>query len=84
MIFDAAEVARTTRQSLEQNTGFLARLGRSDDAVARHLEAAEHGHSFLVIYAPGDLEAERAMNVVRRVPFGFAHQYHRLAIQVLK
>jgi hypothetical protein len=32
-------------------------------------------------YAPGDLESSRAMNVVRRVPFVFAHRYHRLAIE---
>lgn len=49
-----------------------------------HLEAARQGDTFLLIYAPGDLESERAMNVVRRVPFEFAHRYHRFAIQVLK
>ena len=45
--------------------------------------AARQGNTFLLIYAPSDLEAERAMNVVHRVPFNFAHRYHRLAIQVL-
>jgi hypothetical protein len=84
LLFSAEEVSRNAKQNLEQNTGFLARLGKSDEAVRAHLRAAEKGSTFLVIYAPGDLEAERAMNVVRRVPFDFAHQYHRLAIQVLK
>ncbi len=82
--FGAESVARTARRNLEQNTGFLATLGRSDEAVAAHLDAAEKGRTFLVIYAPGDLETERAMNVVRRVPFDFVHRYHRFAIQVLK
>lgn len=84
LLFRAEEVARTAKRNLEENTGFLARLGKSDEAVSAHLAAAEKGRSFLVIYAPGDLEAERAMNVVRRVHFDFAHRYHRLAIQVLK
>lgn len=83
-LFDAEEVARHTRHNLEENKGFLAVLGRSDDAVAAHLAAAERGATFLVIYAPGDLDTERAMNVVRRVPFEFVHRYHRLAIEVLK
>ena len=47
------------------------------------MEAARRGSTFLVIYAPGDLESERAMNVVRRAPFEFAQRYHRLAIQDL-
>jgi hypothetical protein len=84
LLFPAAEVARTAKRNLEEETGFLARLGKSDEAVAAHLAAAEKGSTFLVVYAPADLEAERAMNVVRRVPFDFAHRYHRLAIQVLK
>ncbi len=31
-----------------------------------------------------DAERVRAMNVVRRLPLKFAHQYHRLAIEVLE
>jgi len=84
LLATAEEVAEGARRNLEDHTGFLARLGKSDEALARHLEAAKHGATFLLIYAPGDLESERAMNVVRRVPFEFAHRYHRLAIQVLK
>jgi hypothetical protein len=78
------QVEQMAKQSLSENNGFLARLGKSDEAVRRHLQAAEKGATFLLIYAPGDLDAERAMNVVRRVPFKFAHQYHRLAIEVLQ
>jgi hypothetical protein len=82
-LFSAVGVARDTQQNLERNTGPLARLGKSDEAVAKHLEAAKRGSTFLVIYAPGDLESERAMTVVRRVPIELAHRYHRMAIQVL-
>jgi hypothetical protein len=83
-LFSAESVARNARRNLDENTGFLATLGRSDEAVTAHLDAAEKGSTFLVIYAPGDLESERAMTVVRRVPFDFVHRYHRFAIQVLK
>ena len=38
----------------------------------------------LLIHAPGELETSRAMNVVRRVGFSFAHGYHRLAIEEMK
>jgi hypothetical protein len=83
-LFSAESVARNARRNLDENTGFLATLGRSDEAVTAHLDAAEKGSTFLVIYAPGDLESERAMTVVRRVAFDFVHRYHRFAIQVLK
>jgi hypothetical protein len=84
LLATAEEVAEGARRNLEDHAGFLARLGKSDEAVGKHLEAAKHGATFLLIYAPGDTESERAMNVVRRVPFEFAHRYHRFAIQTLK
>lgn len=83
-LFTAEQVARSAARNLEENKGMLARLGRSDEAVQAHLKAAREGCTFLVVYAPGDLELERAMNVVRRVPFELAHHYHRFAIHVLK
>jgi 20S proteasome alpha/beta subunit len=84
LFYSAAEVADSASRNLEQHTSFLATLGSSDEAVRKHLDAAREGANFLLIYAPGDVEAERAMNVVRRVPFAFAHRYHRLAIEELK
>jgi hypothetical protein len=80
-LYSASEVADAAAHDLETHTGFLARLGRSDEAVQRHLDAAREGATFLLIYAPGDIDSARAMNVVRRVPFVFAHRYHRLAIE---
>jgi len=83
LLYTAADVSQMATENLEQNTGFLATLGRSDEAVRKHLNAAEKGASFLLIYAPGSVEAARAMNVIRRVPFTFVHRYHRLAIEDL-
>lgn len=83
-LFPAEEVAEAAARNLDDNRGFLARLGKSDEAVRIHLDAARKGAAFLLIYAPGDTEAERAMNVIRRVSFTFVHRYHRLAIQDMK
>ncbi len=81
VFYGAAEVAAATQRNLNENTGFFARLGRSDDIVRIHLAAAKKGAAFLLIYAPGELEATRAMAVIRRVKFAFVHRYHRLAIE---
>jgi hypothetical protein len=78
------EAAEGATRNLADHAGFLARLGTSDDTLREHLEAARQGDTFLLIYAPTDLEADRAMNVVRRVPFHFAHRYRRFAIQDLQ
>jgi hypothetical protein len=83
-LYTCAQVAVATERNLEDHSGFLARLGKSDQAVKIHLDAAKHGATFLLIYAPGDTDATRAMNVIRRVPFKFVHRYHRLAIEEMK
>lgn len=83
LLYTAAEVSEMAAENLE-NSGFLATLGRSDEAVRKHLTAAEKGASFLLIYAPSSVETGRAMNVIRRVPFTFVHRYHRLVIEELE
>ena len=82
--FTSKEVKELTRKNLDQNQGFIARYGWADEAIQIHLESAKEGSSFLVIYAPDQLSSDRAMNVIHRVSFEFAHRYHRLAIEVLK
>lgn len=83
-LFTSSQVAAAAERNLERNTGWLARLGRSDEYVRKHLESAQDGASFLLIYAPGDTDADRAMNVIRRVPFEFVHRYRRLVIEKLQ
>jgi hypothetical protein len=84
VVYRSDEVVATASQNLAYNTGWLARLGTSDDAVRHHLESAKEGATFVLIYAPDDIEVARAMNVVRRVPFEFAHRYRRFAIEEMK
>lgn len=83
LLFTAEEVAGMADENLERNQGFLARLGASDKAVKKHLEEANKGAAFLLIYAPNDIDVERVMNVLHRTQFVFAHRYHRLAIEEL-
>lgn len=83
-IYTDEEIAAAAERNLADNPGFLARLGKSDEAVQAHLDAAKQGAAFMMIYAPGDTDVARAMNVIRRVPFEFVHRYHRLAIEILK
>jgi hypothetical protein len=84
LLYRSDEVANATQQDLEQHSSWLSQLGQSDDALRVHLASAKRGSSFLLIYAPSDTDAARAMNVIRRVPFEFVHRYHRLAIEELK
>jgi hypothetical protein len=83
-VYASEEVAAAAERNLAGNKGFLARLGWSDEAVKIHLESARQGSAFLLIYAPHDTDVARAMNVIRRVPFEFAHRYQRFTIEELK
>jgi hypothetical protein len=82
VFFSCKEVKEAAKENLDQGH-FLPRLGETDKIIERHLEAAKEGSSFLVIYAPDKVSSDRAMNVIRRVPFDFVHRYHRLAIEEL-
>ena len=84
VLYRAGEVVDAAKQNLDRHDSWLSRLGSSDDAVRVHLASARKGASFLLVYAPGDIEAARAMNVIRRVPFVFVHRYHRMAIEEMK
>ena len=77
------EVAAAAQGNLDEHTGFFARLGWSSKAVQIHLDAALDGAAFLMIFAPGDTDVSRAMTVIRRVPFEFAHRDDSLAIEDL-
>lgn len=83
-LYTSDEMADSAQRNLAEHTSWLARLGSSDEAVQRHLDAANQGASFLLIYAPGDTDAARAMTAIRRVPFEFVHRYHRLAIETME
>ena len=79
-----AEVSAMASTNLAEHTGWLARLGKSDEILQLQLDAANQGATFLHIFVPTDSEAKRAMNVVRRVPFELAHRYGQFTIEDMK
>jgi hypothetical protein len=83
MLVTAKDVIPAAQEQLE-GADWLARLGKADEMVEKHLQAAQGGSAFVIVYAPTDQEAERVMNVVRRSPFQFAHRYRRFAIETMK
>jgi hypothetical protein len=83
VFFSCKEVMEAAEKNRDQGN-FLPRFGAADKVIELHLGAAKEGGSFLVIYAPDKLTSDRAMNIIRRVPFEFAHRYHRLAVQGFK
>lgn len=80
--FEPPSAARSLRRNLDK-AGLLAGLGTSKETLRRQLKLAEGGCHFLLAYAPTRAEADRVMNVVRRVPYRLAQKYHRFAIQDL-
>src|SRR6476659_6995806 len=58
IVYKSEEVAAAAAANLKENTGWLATLGKSDEAVRVHLNAAKQGAAFMLIYAPDDTEVE--------------------------
>lgn len=77
-LLTCAEVAAVAERNLAENTGFLARVAWSDDAIRITSTRPRAGAAFLLIYAPGDSDTARALSVIRHGPFEFVHRYHRL------
>lgn len=78
--YSAREMAEFAEQNLDE-AGIIASFGASLSTVQSFLDAARQGASFLIIPTPDDAAAQRAMEVVHRVPFVLAQRYRRLAIE---
>ena len=79
----AEEMTHHAEHNLEHEGWLSGTIGRSFDAVQVYLDIARQGATFLLIYAPNDVDVERVMNVIRRVPFILAERYRRLVIEDL-
>src|SRR5215217_7834208 len=79
-IHTAEKVAEAAQRNID-DTGFMARIGKSVAAVKKHLQAAQQGATFVLVYAPNDDDAERVMNTVGDKPVMLAHRYHHLVIE---
>ena len=56
-------------------------LGSETEIMEGHRAGAAAGHTFLLAYAPSDLDAERLMNVARREGYLKAHKYDRFSFR---
>jgi hypothetical protein len=76
---DASEVLKHTTAHLGDASP-VAKMGAEYGAEKRHQELAQQGYTFMLAYAPSDLDTERLMNVVRRFPHAIAHKYDRFTL----
>ena len=67
----------------ETHTADPIQIGQDVAKVEEYLELARQGCGFLVVHAPEDEEAKRAVRLVK--PFGlkFAEKYNRLTLEEL-
>jgi hypothetical protein len=82
-VLDTARVLAGTTDDLKNLSPIIKALGDEGELIRGHQAAAESGATFLLAYAPSDLETQRLMNVARRVGFLNAHKYDRFTISRL-
>lgn len=88
--FDTSEVVFYTPEEMKrqaeidiENAGMLASLGQELNLVKSHRDLAEKGHSFLVVRAPKDEQAQRVADISRRFNASRAQSYGHLLIEEL-
>ncbi len=79
-VLDTQRVLEGTTEDLKQLSPLIKALGTEGDLVKGHQAGAVAGDTFLLAYAPSDLDTERLMNVARRVGYARAHKYDRFTI----
>jgi tRNA A58 N-methylase Trm61 len=58
-------------------------LGQETEKVDRYAELAERGAGVLVVYAPKEDEAKRAVKIAKPFKLEFAEKYNRLTLEEL-
>jgi hypothetical protein len=81
---DPATVFEHTKAHLGSAGALAKNIGPEYAAETRHQELAKEGYTFLLAYAPSDLDTERVLNVVRRFRLKLAQKYDRFALSELK
>lgn len=82
-VLDTNRVLEGTTKDLNALSPLIRALGSEGDLIRGHRAEAEAGGTFLLAYAPSDLETRRLMNVARRVGFVKASKYDRFTITSL-
>ncbi len=82
-LLDTERVKQGTSDDLRQLGPVMKALGSEGDLIRDHQALAAKGNTFLLVYAPSDLDTQRVMNVARKVGYHRAHKYDRFTIAEL-
>jgi hypothetical protein len=82
-VMDTERVKQGTAEDLKHLSPVIRALGSEADVIRGHQEHAAEGDTFLLAYAPSDLDTQRLMNVARAVGYRMAHKYDRFTIAKL-
>jgi hypothetical protein len=82
-VLDTERVLHGTSEDLKQLSPLIKALGSEGDLIRGHQAHAAEGDTFLLAYAPSDLDTRRLMNVARKVGYHEAHKYDRFTITTL-
>jgi hypothetical protein len=82
-LLDTERVKQGTSDDLRQLGPVMKALGSEGDLIRDHQALAGKGNTFLLVYAPSDLDTQRVMNVARKVGYHRAHKYDRFTIAEL-
>jgi hypothetical protein len=79
-VMDTQRVLQGTTDDLKALSPLIRALGNEGELVREHQSEAAAGDTFLLAYAPSDLDTQRLMNVARKVGYSKAHKYDRFTI----
>lgn len=79
-VMDTERVKHGTSEDLKHLSPVIKALGSEEDVIRGHQAHAAEGDTFLLAYAPSDLDTQRLMNVARGVGYNMAHKYDRFTI----
>jgi hypothetical protein len=82
-LMDTEQVKKGTSEDLKHLSPVIKALGSEGDLIRGHQAQAAEGNTFVLAYAPSELDTHRVMNVARKVGYRTAHKYDRFTITQL-
>jgi hypothetical protein len=82
-LMDTQRVLEGSSADLEHLNPLIKALGSEASIMESHRAGAAAGQTFLIAYAPSDLDTERLLNVARREGSLKAHKYDRFSFTEL-
>jgi hypothetical protein len=76
-------VVKAELNKSEEHSASPLQIGQEIDKVDEYLALAKQGCGFLVLHAPADDDAKRAVALVKPLGLKFAEKYNRLTLEEL-